>query len=159
MWREQGWSLVGLVRTYGGVVVGNTAATGTELPLCCLPALLLAVLHPVKGAGLLHGTSGLGHSTCGWNNSLPLEDLHPPNPPLSALPGAQVPTWQLFFPSYWLLCVSLTESVVQGSFCQSPVSFQIDVFWCVHLGSGEFHVLLLHHLDPNTPLPPTAEIF
>ena len=68
--------------------------------------------------------------------------------PLSLLPGAQVPTPSLLFPSYLIL----RGSFLQPWLCRSiSVSFQWESFymqmhfWCVP-GGGEFHIFLLHHL-------------
>ena len=100
-------------------------------------------------------TPGLGCPDCGLIFSLPRESVRPCDIPfpLSPLPGAQVPTQQLFFSSYLITCVSFLQPWLHRS---PSASFQL-VFCeycstCIHIfnvfmGECELHVLLLHHLD------------
>ena len=65
--------------------------------------------------------------------------------------GANLIAFLLFLPDY--LWIFLAALVVQESFCQFPVSFQWELFhmqmyfFDVFVEGGEFHVLLLCHLD------------
>ena len=70
-----------------------------------------------------HRSPGLRCPVCGLTYSLPRAGVYPSNLPfpLSFLPGAQVPTQSLFFPSYPIVCVSF----LQPWLYRSPVSFQL----------------------------------
>ena len=71
--------------------------------------------------------------------------------PLSPLPGAQVQTQSLYFPSYLIMCVFFLQPLLY----MSPASFELvfhesstcRCIFDVFVGRGEVHILLLHHLD------------
>ena len=96
---------------------------------------------------------GLGSPVCGSNCSLLRED-HPCNLPplLSPLPGAQVPSRSLLFPSYPIPCGSFLQLLlfrILSARLQLIFSENCSTCRCifdVFVVGGEFHVLLLYHL-------------
>ena len=92
-------------------------------------------------------TPGLGLPICGSNCSLPREVLHPWNLPpfLSPLPGAQVPTWSLFFPSCLIPRGSFLQPwLYKGLSASLQVVFSENYSTCrcifdVFVRGGEFH--------------------
>ena len=104
------------------------------------------------GSSSLCCTPGLRHPICGLNHSPCREGLCPCNLPfpLSPLPGSQVPTWLLVFPSYPFLCESFLQPWLYRSLSDSfQLVFSENFSTCrcifeVFIGGVEFHVLLLH---------------
>ena len=79
-----------------------------------------------RGARLLCMTPGLGRPVCGFHCSLPKAGVCSSNLSFSLSPPT--PTGLNLFNSFPFLhnsvCIFLTVSILQDSFCQFPVSFQ-----------------------------------
>ena len=121
------------------------------------PSLLFfpEVFQPATGLVGPIRSPGMECWVCGLTRSLLMAAVHPCSLsfPLSPIPGAQVPTWSLFFLSYRItygffqqswLCRSLSASF-QLFFSEtcSTCKCIFDVF----VGGGELHVFLLCHLE------------
>ena len=69
------------------------------------------------------------------------------------LPGAQVPTWSLFFPSCPITCIPFLQPwLYKGSSASFWLVFSKDYStrWCIcdtFVWGGELHIFLLYHLD------------
>ena len=170
-WSEWGRSL-GLAWAYGEAIVGNPETTRADLTLpyfggkpvhtCSsqvesrLPTALLLVLAVLqRGLSPLGRTPGLGHPICGLNLSLPRAGVCPSILPfpLSPLPGAQVLTQLIFFPSEPIICVSFLQPWLYRSLSASfQLVFHDNCSTCRHIldvfvGEGKPHTLSLYHLE------------
>lgn len=124
-------------------------SSGAESRLPTALLLVPMVLQPAKGAVLVQDprarTPNLWLSLLtSHGGSLPMNSL-----PLSPLPGAEVPTLLLFFPSYQVTCgLFLIVLVVPKCFCSSQLAFSanvphVDVFFIHSSSISSYSAILI----------------